>query len=122
MDRGYLKIQVVLLVVAILTFIYFLILVPESPKWQYIRGLFPKSRQNLAYVGDFNGLPESKLSRIKRLRFDLEVLEQKLQSVISLEQEQAARDLEDERLSLQMSIVDLRSQISRRRLSPISDR
>lgn len=121
-DRGWLQVQVILLVAALITFAYFLVLVPESPKWQYIKGQFNRSRGNLAYVGKFNGLPETKLSRIRKIRFDIEVLEQKLQSVKSLEQDRPAINLEDERLSRQMSINDLQSQISRKKLSPISER
>lgn len=37
-DRGYLKIQIILLVVTVLTFFYYLFFVPESPKWYYIKG------------------------------------------------------------------------------------
>ena len=59
-DRGYLKIQVILLIAAILTFIYFLFLVPESPKWHYIKGQFASSKNELAYVGSFNRLPRTK--------------------------------------------------------------
>lgn len=43
-DRGYSKIQIILLVLAIFTLTYFLIFVPESPKWHYIRGMFQSSK------------------------------------------------------------------------------
>ena len=57
-----------------------------------------------------------------RIKYDIETLEEKLQSVRSLEQEGPAKNLEDERLSLEMSIHDLESKLSRKRFSPISDR
>lgn len=77
-DRGYLKIQIILIVVAILTFIYYVSLVPESPKWHYIKGQFLASKLQLEYIGKFNGLPRSKLSRIKSIKYDIEVLEERL--------------------------------------------
>lgn len=77
-DRGYLKIQIILLGAAVLTFIYFAFLVPESPKWYYIKSAFAKSKEELVYVGRFNRLPKTKLDRIKTIKYDIEVLEERL--------------------------------------------
>lgn len=74
-DRGYFGLQLLFLIVAVLVTIFFLIVVPESPKWLYTWEHFEESREVLTYVGENNSLPESKVNRIKALTFDLEQLE-----------------------------------------------
>lgn len=74
-DRGWFLLQLICLIAAVLITIYFIICVPESPKWLYTFFRFDESRENLRYVASFNGLPESKQERIKNLKFDLELLE-----------------------------------------------
>lgn len=67
--------QLLCLIGAILITVYFMIWVPESPKWLYTFFKYDESRENLRYVASFNGLPENKQERIKNLKFDLELLE-----------------------------------------------
>jgi len=74
-DRGWFLLQLVCLILAILTTIYFAIVVPESPKWLYTWHRYDEAREHLVYVASFNGLPENKQGKIKSLRFDLELLE-----------------------------------------------
>lgn len=64
----------------------------------------------------------TKLNRIKNIKYDVEVLEERLNSIRSLEMERPARNLEDERLSIVMSVNDIQSQITRRRRSNITER
>lgn len=59
-DRGWFLLQLICLILAVLITIYFLIVVPESPKWLYTFFRFDESKENLKYVASFNGLPESK--------------------------------------------------------------
>ena len=74
-DRGWFGLQLLCLILAILVTIFFLTYVPESPKWLYTWKFFNDSRDNLAYVGKQNSLPENKLARIRRITFDVEILE-----------------------------------------------
>lgn len=78
-DRGWFLLQLVCLILAILTTIYYAVFVPESPKWLYTFFRFDESREHLQYVASFNGLPEAKQERIKNSKFDLELLEKQKQ-------------------------------------------
>lgn len=60
--------------------IYFLAAVPESPKWQYINDKFDEARESLLFVGKFNGLSDRRMSRLRKLIFDIEVM-QKLKNM-----------------------------------------
>lgn len=75
-DRGWFGLQLLFLILAVLVTFFFWLVVPESPKWEYTFEYFQDARDHLYYVAGFNSLPESKLERIKNLKFDLEVLEQ----------------------------------------------
>jgi hypothetical protein len=44
-----------------------LLLVPESPKWQYTWFYYNESIKNLKYVGKFNGLTDEKLRKISKI-------------------------------------------------------
>lgn len=52
------------LILAVLVAIFFMILVPESPKWLYTFDRYETSRENLVFVAKVNGLPEDKVTRI----------------------------------------------------------
>lgn len=74
-DRGWFLLQLVLLLTGFLVISYYIFLFPESPKWLYANQKYDDSRENLAYVANFNSLSERRVERIKRLQYDLEVLE-----------------------------------------------
>lgn len=46
-DNSYFMLQLVCLIVTVLTILYMIILVPESPKWQYTWGYYDEARENL---------------------------------------------------------------------------
>lgn len=71
-DRGWFLLQLVFLILSVLVTIFFWIVVPESPKWEYTFYEYDDAREHLYYVAGFNSLPESKLNRVKNLKFDLE--------------------------------------------------
>lgn len=71
-DRGWFLLQLVFLILAVLVTIFFLIVVPESPKWLYTWERYEESRDNLVHVAEYNSLPETKVNRIKGLVYDLE--------------------------------------------------
>ena len=62
----------VLLIISALTILYWALVVPESPQWQYTWSQFSSSRKNLRDIASFNGLPEEQQEKLKRLRFDFE--------------------------------------------------
>lgn len=84
--------------------IFFVIVVPESPKWLYTWERFEESKENLVHVAEYNSLPDEKITRIKSLTFDLEQLEK--QKSLMLDKESGDNV---------MSIKDIQSQISKRR-------
>lgn len=50
--------------------LYYVIAVPESPKWLYSKNEFEKCRQNLQKVASYNGVEDENV--IKNLKFDAE--------------------------------------------------
>lgn len=55
-ERSWLTLHIILLVTSICTMTYFIIAVPESPKWLYTWNKYEKAKEYLAYVAWFNGL------------------------------------------------------------------
>lgn len=66
-DRGWFLLQLVFLILAVLVTIFFVIVMPESPKWLYTWERYEESKENLVHVAEYNSLPESKITRIKAL-------------------------------------------------------
>jgi hypothetical protein len=56
MDRGIFYINILMLVIGLICFFYIAAVVPESPKWLFSRFKFNYAREDLAFVGKFNGL------------------------------------------------------------------
>lgn len=59
-DRGWFYLQFLCLVLGLIITLYYALFVPESPKWLYTWGQYPKSKENLRYVASFNSLPKNK--------------------------------------------------------------
>ena len=60
----------IFLILIVLCTIYYVLLIPESPKWLYTWGFYAESRRQLKYVAEFNGVEESRIRRIDELKFD----------------------------------------------------
>ena len=65
-----------MLLLTIFVAIYFGVLVPESPKWNYGQKMFQQAREILVYVANFNRMPPQKSERISNSKFDIEIIEQ----------------------------------------------
>lgn len=70
-ERSWLTLHIVLLVTSIITMTYFIIAVPESPKWLYTWNKYEQAKEQLAYVAGFNGYGERRVRHLKELKFDL---------------------------------------------------
>lgn len=66
-DRGWFLLQLICLILGVLCLIYLIFVVPESPKWLYIKERFEEARNNLVYVAHFNFLSDSSIRRLKKL-------------------------------------------------------
>ena len=53
-DRGWFKIQLILFFVSLIAFLYFLLAVPESPKWYYSKKMYGKTVAVLKEISNFN--------------------------------------------------------------------
>lgn len=53
-DRGWFKIQLILFFVSLIAFLYFLLAVPESPKWYYSKKMYGKTLAVLKGISSFN--------------------------------------------------------------------
>ena len=73
-DRGIYNLQLICIFIGFIVLFYMLLLVPESPKWQYTWFYYNESIKNLKYVGKFNGLQRKQTDRIKKIKFDIEML------------------------------------------------
>ena len=67
-------VQIIHILLAVACTLYFIFGVPESPKWSYINFLFDQARDALQYVASFNGLSDRSMTRLAKLKFDIEVL------------------------------------------------
>jgi MFS family permease len=74
-DKGWFLLQLICVILAVFACIYYLILVPESPKWLYIDFQFDRARSALREVADFNGISDKELENLGKLTFDIEVLQ-----------------------------------------------
>ena len=74
-DKGWFLLQLICVILAVFDCIYYLILVPESPKWLYIDFQFDRARSALREVADFNGISDKELENLGKLTFDIEVLQ-----------------------------------------------
>ena len=74
MDRSWFLIQFICLILGIITFLYFLIFVPESTKWQYTWEQYEKAKESLVMIAKYNGNDQKKLDHIKNSVFDTEVV------------------------------------------------
>jgi len=68
--------QLIVIIFAVSSLIFFWVFVPESPKWLYAFGRYDEARAILRYVGSANSKPEEKLQRFDKLKFDIEVLDE----------------------------------------------
>ena len=59
-----------MLMIVIFGTLYYVIAVPESPKWLYSKGEYDKCRQNLQKVANYNGVEDENV--IKNIKFDKE--------------------------------------------------
>ena len=66
-DHGWFLLQLIGVIIASVSLVYYLLFFPESPKWLYVNDRYDESRTNLAYVANFNSLSEKRVGRIKRL-------------------------------------------------------
>ena len=71
-DRGWFLIQLINIIILSLGGLYYLFVVPESPKWLYTWRKYQESKDNLAYVAQFNAVDDDKVEDIKKLEFDKE--------------------------------------------------
>jgi len=62
------------LILAIITFLYFWIFVPESSKWLYTWQQYDNSKKSLSYIAKANGNKEKRLNHINNLVFDAETV------------------------------------------------
>jgi hypothetical protein len=81
--------------------------VPESPKWQYTWKIFDKARKSLTMISSFNSNEEYKQRRLENSKFDIEVLEEKQNQMITDEEGNAKMDLDDIKsaISLRRSLI-----------------
>ena len=69
-DNSWFLIQVIMLVFQILSTLYIIIWIPESPKWMYTWKRFGEAKQILAKVGEYNGVDKEKIeSEILNCKF-----------------------------------------------------
>ena len=73
-DRSWFWIQFLCLILAIITFLYFWIFVPESSKWLYTWQQYDNSKKSLSYIAKANGNKEKRLNHINNLVFDAETV------------------------------------------------
>lgn len=71
-DKGWLLLQVILLGLCIFLFLYYIIAVPESPKWLYTWLKFDECREVLYYVARFNNIPKEDAKKKTDFKFDAE--------------------------------------------------
>ena len=72
-DRSWFLIQFICLIIGIVTFLYFLIMVPESTKWQYTWEQYDEAKKSLVMIAKYNGNDQKKLDHIKNAVFDTQV-------------------------------------------------
>jgi len=58
-DKSWYLVQLILLVMMVLLTIYYILFVPESPKWLYTWRRFTQSKSVLASMARFNGVEDS---------------------------------------------------------------
>jgi hypothetical protein len=54
-------------ILTVATALYFVIGVPESPKWFYIQELFEEAKEALQKVGDFNNVSDRRISHLSKI-------------------------------------------------------
>ena len=82
---------------AVCSITYFVLLVPESPKWLYTWYKYDDAKACLAYVASFNCHRDRRIRHLKELKFDLEVLDEMSAYVKSIGDEERAEDLKSVR-------------------------
>ena len=59
-DRSWQGLHITLFVISVLTGLWYIVMVPESPKWLAINEYFDRARSNLQYIAAFNAMPASR--------------------------------------------------------------
>jgi MFS family permease len=106
-DNGWCSLQLTCFITAVVTLLYFIIVVPESPKWQHAWERYSEARTGLRYVASFNGAPKRQQEKLGRLRFAGEKLKE-------------ARDQIDDKSNPGEDLAEVEAAIARQR-SIISD-
>jgi hypothetical protein len=73
-DHGWFLLQLILFILMIIIALYYIIIVPESPKWLYTWQHYPQAKEVLRYVAKFNLVEESEADVIMNKKFDTEVV------------------------------------------------
>lgn len=81
-DRSWFLLAVVMLVIVSLCSLYYVLVVPESPKWFYTWNQYDEAREVLGEVSRFNAVEQSQQEVIKAIKFDTELM--KRDEVVSL--------------------------------------
>jgi len=71
-DKGWYTLQVIEVIIVALTALYYLIWVPESPKWLYTWRKYKEARDVLTFVAGWNAVDDEKIEEIKKMEFDKE--------------------------------------------------
>lgn len=72
-DKGWIALQITSVVVLFLVILWYIIVVPESPKWLYTNLRFAESRESLKKVAKFNLHDSEFISDFFSFRFDSEL-------------------------------------------------
>lgn len=72
-DRGWFWILLRSLVTTIFFLLYFIIFVPESPKWSYTQEDADEARGTIIYVAHYNGIPKRQQDKLKEMKWDFEI-------------------------------------------------
>lgn len=73
LDKNWLTLQIVSVVVLFIVILYYIIVVPESPKWLYTNLRFAEARESLRKVAKFNMHEDEFISDFFAFRFDSEL-------------------------------------------------
>jgi hypothetical protein len=76
LDNSWFLLQLVCLITTVLTILYMILLVPESPKWLYTWGYYDEARSSLQEVANFNGVAKRQKEKLGRLKFGAEKLKE----------------------------------------------
>lgn len=71
-DHKWFLIQLIFFILTLIALLYYIFVVPESPKWLYTWKRFQEAKDVLARVARFNFVDQNQINEIKTLKFDAE--------------------------------------------------